>query len=293
MRFPCCLQESHASLQQQLAERQQQLGAAKAEAGKLAPQRAALERRQARLGQEAAGLERQLLERLGEQIFAEKGAQQTLREIEAARAVVQEHEAAAEQLRASLEQLGADTEATEAGNARLGATLAGLEAALAGKAAGVAVLEAEVKAGHADVEAKTRQLDALNRRYQRLLDSSRDVETGGWVNGGGVLVGCGNADGAFGSIDRSCLTLSGLRFRPPGRHAPPLPAGPLEATIANLQREIAAKTGAGRELQRRWIGVQGQLVALQAENAELAESVGAMRAQQAVMQQKRARLNSQ
>ena len=157
----------------------------------------------------------------------------------------------------------------------------------------MAVLEAEVKAGHADVEAKTRQLDALNRRYQRLLDSSRDVETGGWVNGGGVLVGCGNADGAFGSIDRSCLTLSGLRFRPPGRHAPPLPAGPLEATIANLQREIAAKTGAGRELQRRWIGVQGQLVALQAENAELAESVGAMRAQQAVMQQKRARLNSQ
>ena len=73
----------------------------------------------------------------------------------------------------------------------------------------------------------------------------------------------------------------------------PLPAGPLEATISNLQREIAAKTAAGRELQRRWIGVQGQLVAVQAENAELAEAVGAMRAQQAVMQQKRARLISQ
>jgi len=70
-------------------------------------------------------------------------------------------------------------------------------------------------------------------------------------------------------------------------------AGPLEATIANLQREIAAKAAAGRDLQRRWIAMQSQLVALQAENAELAEAISSMRAQQAVMQQKRARLNSQ
>lgn len=72
-----------------------------------------------------------------------------------------------------------------------------------------------------------------------------------------------------------------------------LPTGPLEATIANLQRELAAKAAASRELQRRWISLQGALVGLQAENAELAEAVAAMRAQQAVMQQKRARLNGQ
>lgn len=73
----------------------------------------------------------------------------------------------------------------------------------------------------------------------------------------------------------------------------PLPAGPLEATIANLQREIAAKEAAGREVQRRWIVVQGQLVAAQADNAEQAEVVAAQRAQQAVLQQKRARLEAQ
>ncbi len=70
-------------------------------------------------------------------------------------------------------------------------------------------------------------------------------------------------------------------------------AGPLEATIANLQRELAARAAASRDLQRRWISVQGALVGLQADNAELAEAVAAMRAQQAVMQQKRARLNGQ
>lgn len=73
----------------------------------------------------------------------------------------------------------------------------------------------------------------------------------------------------------------------------PTPAGPLEATIANLQREIAAAGAAGRDLQRRWIAVQAQLVGAQAGNAEAAEAVAGLRSQQAVMQQKRARLNAQ
>ena len=41
------------------------------------------------------------------------------------------------------------------------------------------------------------------------------------------------------------------------------------------------------------MGVQGTLVAAQAANAELAEAVAGMRAQQAVMSQKRQRLNGQ
>ena len=76
------------------------------------------------------------------------------------------------------------------------------------------------------------------------------------------------------------------------RLAPPtfLAAGPLEATIANLQREIAASTAEGRELQRRWIVVQGQLVGLQADNAVLASELGQLRNQQAVMQVRQVRL---
>ncbi|GAB4817322.1 hypothetical protein N2152v2_004368 [Parachlorella kessleri] len=69
--------------------------------------------------------------------------------------------------------------------------------------------------------------------------------------------------------------------------------GPLEATINNYQRQIAAKTKEGRELQRRWIVMQGQLVGLQAENAELAESIAKMQAEQAIMQHKRQRLSQQ
>jgi hypothetical protein len=39
--------------------------------------------------------------------------------------------------------------------------------------------------------------------------------------------------------------------------------GPLEATVASLSREIESKGTEGRELQRRWINRQTELVALQ------------------------------
>ncbi|KAI3426120.1 hypothetical protein D9Q98_008499 [Chlorella vulgaris] len=240
------LTESHESLQQQLAARQRELEESTAATGKLAAQRTVLDRQLAKLGQQAAAAEQAALERLGQQTFAEQGAQHVLRDIEAVRAAVRDKEAAAEQLEAALSRLQADAAASHAGGDRLAALLAGLEATVAARAAAVAGLEAEMKLGHADVEAKARQVEALNRRYQKLLDGGKDVET-----------------------------------------------GPLEATIANLQREITAKEAAGREVQRRWIVVQGQLVAAQADNAEQAEVVAAQRAQQAVLQQKRARLEAQ
>jgi len=39
-------------------------------------------------------------------------------------------------------------------------------------------------------------------------------------------------------------------------------AGPLEATAANLAREVAAKQAEGRALQRRWAARQAELVGL-------------------------------
>ncbi len=36
--------------------------------------------------------------------------------------------------------------------------------------------------------------------------------------------------------------------------------GPLEATIKNLSREIDTKASESKELQRRWIGCQQELV---------------------------------
>lgn len=174
-------------MQRQLLERQAEVEAAAAEAARLSGERAALERQQARLGQEAAAAERQLLERLGEQTFAEKGAASTLRDIQAVRARIAEREEAAERQRAVLEKLGADAEARQAGNAALATTLAGLERSLDDKAAGVASLEAALRAGRAEVEARTRQLELLNARYRRLVESQKDVETGGWRT---IVMGC-------------------------------------------------------------------------------------------------------
>eukprot|EP00976_Prorocentrum_cordatum_P002561 49789-Prorocentrum_minimum.AAC.3 len=49
--------------------------------------------------------------------------------------------------------------------------------------------------------------------------------------------------------------------------------GPLEATIANVTREIANKVVEGKELQRRWVGFQVELVALVNENNHMEETV--------------------
>lgn len=68
--------------------------------------------------------------------------------------------------------------------------------------------------------------------------------------------------------------------------------GPLEATINNLQKEIDAKGAEGRELQRRWIGHQTELVALSNENAAATEALARLRAEQTILSQKRRRLEA-
>lgn len=70
-------------------------------------------------------------------------------------------------------------------------------------------------------------------------------------------------------------------------------AGPLEASISNLKIEIRAKTCKGRELQQRWMTIQGQLVAVQSTHAEAAESIQLMHAERAVLQRKKQRLEQQ
>jgi len=69
--------------------------------------------------------------------------------------------------------------------------------------------------------------------------------------------------------------------------------GPLEATIKNLKREINQKTVEGKHLQKRWITVQTQLVALQMENNTAKERVQRLHSEQTVLTQKRNRLVQQ
>jgi hypothetical protein len=49
-------------------------------------------------------------------------------------------------------------------------------------------------------------------------------------------------------------------------------AGPLEATIRNIQRELQKKDVEGKEAQRLWISLQTELVAKQNANVQLTES---------------------
>ncbi|GIL43650.1 hypothetical protein Vafri_1318 [Volvox africanus] len=69
--------------------------------------------------------------------------------------------------------------------------------------------------------------------------------------------------------------------------------GPLEATIKNLQREIDTKGQESKELQRRWINYQQELVGLQNENGGLTETLARLRAEHTVLFQKKRRLEQQ
>ncbi|KAG2423494.1 hypothetical protein HXX76_015242 [Chlamydomonas incerta] len=69
--------------------------------------------------------------------------------------------------------------------------------------------------------------------------------------------------------------------------------GPLEATIKNLGREIETKGAESKELQRRWIGYQQELVGLQNENGAMTETLARLRAEHTVLFQKKRRLEQQ
>ncbi|KAK9821181.1 hypothetical protein WJX74_006086 [Apatococcus lobatus] len=74
----------------------------------------------------------------------------------------------------------------------------------------------------------------------------------------------------------------------PGEHV-----GPLEATINNLIREIARKGDENRDLQRRWMSQQLELIGLQTAAARDAEALQQLRAEHSVLSARRARLLSQ
>jgi chromosome segregation ATPase len=69
--------------------------------------------------------------------------------------------------------------------------------------------------------------------------------------------------------------------------------GPLEATISHVTKELETKATEGKEMQRRWVGFQVELVALVADNNGLSEAVQRLKSERTVMTQRRNRLNEQ
>jgi chromosome segregation ATPase len=64
-------------------------------------------------------------------------------------------------------------------------------------------------------------------------------------------------------------------------------AGPLEATISNLARELLQKDAEGKDLQRHWINLQTELVAKQNENSQLSESQARLTSNFSILYQKK------
>jgi chromosome segregation ATPase len=67
--------------------------------------------------------------------------------------------------------------------------------------------------------------------------------------------------------------------------------GPLEATIKSLRNEIDAKRKTCNDLQRMWMSTQTELVKLANEASTQSERVAEIKAQTAVLTQKRTRVD--
>jgi hypothetical protein len=65
--------------------------------------------------------------------------------------------------------------------------------------------------------------------------------------------------------------------------------GPLEATINNLQKEMASVTKDSSEKQREWIKIQTELVALVADTSAIAEEARELESRETIFSQKRLR----
>ncbi|KAL3911028.1 MAG: hypothetical protein SGPRY_008848, partial [Prymnesium sp.] len=70
-------------------------------------------------------------------------------------------------------------------------------------------------------------------------------------------------------------------------------AGPLEATIVHLKREVGEKMSENSELQRSWIKAQTELVAIANANQSVSEALHDKRAKASILMSKQRRLVSQ
>lgn len=244
-RAPACLptQEVLSKLSKSLEHTEEQIKKVSTEAKALGTEADAVERAATKVAGDVRQVEEEMLMALGDQTTVEKGAGKTVADTMELRKRIRTEELAVVETENELAKLQVDILNTEAHNARLQETLALLEEELTDKAATIDKYELEIKRRNDEIEKKTREIDLLNRRYERMVDSMVGEDT-----------------------------------------------GPLEATIRNLQKEIDTKGGESKELQRRWIAFQTELVALQNENGQLTETLARMRAENTVLFQKKRRL---
>jgi hypothetical protein len=144
----------------------------------------------------------------------------------------------------------------------------------------VARFELDMKRRGDEIERRTREVDGLNRRYERMVAAQPGAggrKAGGAEHGQASEAGSALAADAgstqakhrvrapvrrLAAVQHSGCALCATRAAPVAR-TEAASTGPLEAAIRSLARDIEARGAEGRELQRRWMSKQTELVALQ------------------------------
>ncbi|KAG1659381.1 hypothetical protein FOA52_007844 [Chlamydomonas sp. UWO 241] len=241
------LQEVFTKLAKSLDHTERQVELAKADAKALLAEQTAVDRATEKVTGDARAVEDEMLAIVGDQSTADKSGSRTGKDVASLRKAVREQDLIAVGVQNELAKLQVDVLNTEAHNVRLADTMKLLDEECDDKASTIEKYEVEIKRRNDEIERKTRDIDALNRKLEKMVS------------------------GMPGETD----------------------TGPLEAVVRNLQAEITTKGTESKELQRRWIQCQTELVSLQNDNGSLTETVARMRAEHTVLFQKRRRLEQQ
>ncbi|CAL8468836.1 g8377 [Coccomyxa elongata] len=150
-----------------------------------------------------------------------------------------------------------------------------------------------LRAKAAQIEADVASAEACNSRHAEALNAAEAELREGEAAIEGIAVEMGKCEGEIERKTREQDVLNKklekiLAAVPPGEDA-----GPLEATIANLTREIAKRTEQGHALQLQWVTLQRELLALTASNGAAEEQLAKDTSTHAVMQHRLARLERQ
>jgi len=205
---------------------------------------------------EVRRLEEDKLNSVSEQTSLDKSAQNLKAAIERKNAAIADKQIAAATLENDLSRIRVDTLNTAASNVVLKQRLEQMTGELKGKDSLIQKYEQEIRRRNDEIEKKEHQVSVLNRKLDAMKEKA--------------------------GIDAA-------RAQQEEEEA----MGPLEATIRELQAELATKGKESDEMQRRWIHGQTELVAVENDNAAKAETTLELKSRITILSQKRIRIDQQ
>lgn len=217
---------------------------------------AAVEAKIQRVAQEIRRLEDEKLNTISEQTALDKSAQNLKLSVERRQAAIAEKEMAAASLENDLARIRVDTLNTTASNGVLRTRLDAMTSELKSKDTLIQKYEQEIRRRNDEIEKKELHVSQLNRKLDAMKEKA--------------------------GLDKA-------KAQQEEEEA----VGPLEATIRELQAELATKSKESDEMQRQWIHGQTSLVGLENDNAAKSESILELKARLTILNQKRLKIDAQ